>query len=64
MIELCARWFEGDNDSAVPVRDETTGGGYDGLEDGTVNQNQGAESTLAWLATVQLSQLAALAGTA
>lgn len=64
VIELCARWFEGDNDSAVPVRDETTGGGYDGLEDGTVNQNQGAESTLAWLATVQLSQLAALAGTA
>jgi hypothetical protein len=62
VIELCVRWFEGDNDSSVAVRDQETGGGYDGLEDGGVNQNQGAESTLAWLATLQLSQLDALAG--
>ncbi len=64
VVELCARWFEGDNDSGIPVRDELTGGGYDGLEAGSVNQNQGAESTLAWLATVQLSQLDALTGVA
>ena len=49
VVELCARWFDGDNDSGDPVRDELTGGGYDGLEAGSVNQNQGAESTLAWL---------------
>jgi hypothetical protein len=35
------------------MRDAATGAGYDGLEDGSVNQNQGAESTLAWLETLQ-----------
>lgn len=58
IVGRCLAWFEGDNDSRVPVRDEATGGGYDGLEPGSVNQNQGAESTLAWLATVQLAHAA------
>lgn len=62
LIELCVAWFEGSNDSGLAVRDEHTGGGFDGLEQDAVNQNQGAESTLAWLATLQLSQLGALAG--
>lgn len=59
VLDLCVRWFEGDNDSGLPVRDEATGGGYDGLERDSVNQNQGAESTLGWLSTLQLSQLVA-----
>jgi hypothetical protein len=63
VLDLCVRWFEGDNDSGLPMRDEATGGGYDGLERGSVNQNQGAESTLAWLSTLQLSQLASAAST-
>lgn len=56
LLERCVAWFEGDNDSAVAVRDPATGGGFDGLEVGSVNQNQGAESTLAWLSTNQLAQ--------
>jgi len=55
VVGQCVAWFEGDNDAGVPVRDAATGGGYDGLERASVNRNQGAESTLAWLATVQLA---------
>jgi hypothetical protein len=54
VLERCAAWFEGENDTGAPVRDLTTGGGFDGLEREGVNQNQGAESTLAWLACAQL----------
>jgi hypothetical protein len=54
VLEQCASWFEGDNDAGVPVRDVATGAGFDGLEPSGVNQNQGAESTLAWLACAQL----------
>ncbi|GIG20312.1 glycosyl transferase [Cellulomonas chitinilytica] len=54
VLERCTAWFEGDNDAGVPVRDAATGGGFDGLEPTGVNQNQGAESTLAWLACAQL----------
>jgi hypothetical protein len=57
VLDLCVAWFEGDNDVRVPVRDDATGGGFDGLEPAGVNQNQGAESTLAWLACRQLAQL-------
>ena len=55
VLGRCVSWFEGDNDSCVPVRDLVTGGGFDGLERGSVNLNQGAESTLAWLATAQVA---------
>jgi hypothetical protein len=57
VVECCVQWFEGDNDAGLRMYDPVTGGGYDGLEDGSVNQNQGAESTLAWLSTVQVSML-------
>jgi hypothetical protein len=60
LLARCEAWFEGKNDSGLPMRDPTTGGGYDGLEDGSVNQNQGAESTLAWLATHQLARALAV----
>lgn len=54
VLERCVAWFEGVNDVGVPVRDAATGAGYDGLERDGVNQNRGAESTLAWLACAQL----------
>jgi hypothetical protein len=56
-VERCVSWFEGHNDTGLPMYDPETGGGYDGLEATSVNRNQGAESTLAWLATLQVSLL-------
>jgi hypothetical protein len=52
-IELAAAWFLGDNDSGIPMHNPTSGGGYDGLERFGRNENQGAESTLALLSTLQ-----------
>ena len=52
-VSLAWDWFGGDNDSATPMFDPRTGGGYDGLERRGRNLNQGAESTLAMLATAQ-----------
>ncbi|MGO8956496.1 MAG: glycosyltransferase [Streptosporangiaceae bacterium] len=52
-VSLAWTWFLGDNDSATPMFDPRTGGGYDGLERHGRNENQGAESTLAMLATAQ-----------
>jgi hypothetical protein len=52
-IHLAWDWFRGRNDSATPMFDAQTGGGYDGLEPNGRNLNQGAESTLAMLSTVQ-----------
>lgn len=52
-VRLAWNWFLGDNDSATPMFDPLTGGGYDGLERHGRNLNQGAESTLAMLATAQ-----------
>jgi glycosyltransferase involved in cell wall biosynthesis len=42
-------WFLGRNDLGVPLFDSQTGGCRDGLHADRVNQNQGAESTLAYL---------------
>jgi uncharacterized protein YyaL (SSP411 family) len=52
-ITLSWAWFLGDNDSTTRMFDPETGGGYDGLEVDGCNLNQGAESTLAMLATAQ-----------
>ncbi len=52
-VNLAWDWFLGDNDSSTLMFDPDTGGGYDGLEQGGCNINQGAESTLAVLSTVQ-----------
>ncbi|HVJ80762.1 MAG TPA: glycosyltransferase, partial [Planctomycetia bacterium] len=43
-------WFLGRNDLGIQVYDPYTGGCRDGLLEDRVNQNQGAESTLAFLA--------------
>jgi hypothetical protein len=53
-LDLCAAWFLGANDLGRPVYDPASGGGFDGLHRDRVNQNMGAESTLAALATLQL----------
>lgn len=42
-------WFLGRNDVGLPLYDPATGGCHDGLHPQRVNQNQGAESTLAFL---------------
>jgi hypothetical protein len=47
------RWFLGGNDKKLNLYDETTGGCCDGLTANGVNDNQGAESTLACIAALQ-----------
>ncbi len=42
-------WFQGGNDLGLPLYDAQSGGCRDGLHIDRVNQNQGAESTLAFL---------------
>ena len=42
-------WFLGQNDIGLSLYDPTTGGCHDGLHPDRLNQNQGAESTLAFL---------------
>jgi glycosyltransferase involved in cell wall biosynthesis len=51
-------WFLGDNDLHLPLFDAQTGACYDGLQPDWVNQNQGAESTLAFLLASLELQLA------
>jgi hypothetical protein len=52
-VRQAAAWFLGDNDAAAAMWDPATGGGYDGLTSRGPNLNQGAESTLALIATMQ-----------
>jgi hypothetical protein len=59
-VELAAAWFLGANDTGVPMHDPVTGGGFDGLHHDRRNENQGAESTLALLATLQQARSMAL----
>ena len=49
---LCFDWFLGRNDLQVPLFDSATGGCCDGLTSVGRNQNEGAESTVAWLLSV------------
>ncbi len=42
-------WFLGRNDLGAFLYNPSTGGCFDGLSPDRVNQNQGAESTLAFL---------------
>ncbi len=52
-LRLAVGWFLGANDVGTPMFDPATGGGFDGLEADGHNANQGAESTLAYLGTLQ-----------
>lgn len=51
-------WFLGRNDLHLPVYDATTGGCRDGLHSDRANENQGAESTLAFLQSLLELRLA------
>jgi hypothetical protein len=53
-VEMSVSWFLGDNDARVPLLDERTGGGCDGLSRDGRSRNQGAESTLAMISVLQL----------
>ena len=55
-VRSAAAWFMGDNDAGQVMWDPETGGGYDGLHADGVNGNQGAESTLAVISTLQHAQ--------
>jgi glycosyltransferase involved in cell wall biosynthesis len=46
---LAFDWFLGRNDIGLELYDPSTGGCHDGLHEDRVNENQGAESTLAFL---------------
>ena len=46
-------WFFGLNTKSVTVYDESNGACYDGINPSGLNQNQGAESTLAYLLAVE-----------
>ncbi len=52
-IDLAIGWFAGANDLGVMMSDPITGGGFDGLTPDGPNLNQGAESTVALLSTLQ-----------
>ena len=57
--QRCFEWFLGRNDLGLPLYDSATGGCRDALHQDHVNQNQGAESTLAFylsLAEMELAQ--------
>jgi glycosyltransferase involved in cell wall biosynthesis len=45
----CLNWYQGDNEVNISLYDHATGGCRDGLQEHSVNENQGAESTLCWL---------------
>lgn len=51
-------WFLGRNDLNLPIYDPTTGGCRDGLHSDRANENQGAESTLAFLQSLLELRLA------
>lgn len=53
MVTRCGAWLMGDNDRGVAMYDPRTGATFDGLMGEGVNENSGAESTIAGLATLQ-----------
>ncbi|GIF98962.1 glycosyltransferase [Catellatospora citrea] len=57
-LDRTVAWFLGANDADAVMWDERTGGGYDGLTPYGPNLNQGAESTLALLSTLQHARTA------
>jgi hypothetical protein len=48
-VKAALGWFFGINSKSVKVYDESTGACYDGINPEGVNQNQGSESTIAFL---------------
>ena len=63
-LERAYAWFWGANAIGVPVSDPIAGASADGLTAAGVNANQGAESTLAWLASAERVRIARLSARA
>jgi hypothetical protein len=55
-VQSAVAWFLGGNECGVAMWDDATHGGYDGLESDGANLNQGTESTLAFLSTLQYTR--------
>lgn len=53
VLDRAIHWFLGHNDTGASMIDPETDGGYDGLEAAGVNENEGAESTLSMVITMQ-----------
>ena len=53
---MCFNWFLGHNDLNLPLYDPKTGGCRDGLMADGINQNEGAESSLAWMLSLMTLQ--------
>ena len=51
-VMLGFEWFLGRNDSDAVLYDDATGGCRDGLHSTGASENEGAESTLAWLSVL------------
>lgn len=62
-LDRAVAWFMGDNDADAVMFDMTSGGGYDGLTPHGPNLNQGTESTVALLSTLQHARRFALSFT-
>jgi hypothetical protein len=60
-LEAAEAWFLGDNDGRHVMWDPDTGGGFDGLTPDGPNLNQGTESSLALLSTLQHARRLVLA---
>jgi hypothetical protein len=52
-LDRAIAWFLGHNDSGTPLYDGASGGGRDAITVAGCNTNQGAESTLALISTLQ-----------
>ena len=52
-IRIGRLWFEGNNDQGIALHDPETGAGFDALTIDGRNENQGAESTIAFLSVDQ-----------
>lgn len=61
-VDIAIDWFAGHNDLDAVMWDTETHGGYDGLTPSGPNLNQGAESTLALISTMQHAPRSAEAG--
>jgi hypothetical protein len=51
-VERAAEWFAGRNDAHLPMWDHETGAAFDALTIDGINENEGAEATIAFIGTL------------
>jgi len=61
-MEWAFNWFFGSNDAHQPLYDFSSGGCYDGIQPGGINQNMGGESLVSLLMALQRVHLVAHQG--